>query len=101
MRKPDGVTHGSPAGRRAPARGRTPPGRPRQRAGSAFLVVLEAEVRDELLTGQVAERVLELGLLDEEVVLGIEAFRVHRALEEEREPLLDALHPRSRREIHA
>src|SRR6266542_107292 len=50
------------------------------------LVVIEAEVCDELLAREVAERVLELRLLDEEVVLGVEPLGGHRALEVEREP---------------
>ena len=36
------------------------------------VVVLQAEMRDQLLTAQVAQRVLQLHQLDEQVVLGIE-----------------------------
>src|SRR4029453_10600268 len=64
-----------------------------------LVVVLEAEVRDEVLSAQVAERVLELHELDEQVVLGVEAGRGHRALEVERQPLLDPAHPGARGEV--
>ena len=39
------------------------------------VVVFEAEVGDGLLTGQKAQRVLELGQLDEQIVLGVDAGR--------------------------
>src|SRR6185503_13087847 len=54
-------------------------------------VVVEAEVGDGLFTGDGAQRVLHLGQLDEEIMLRLEAGLRHRALEVEREPLLDAL----------
>src|SRR6185437_16177566 len=38
------------------------------------------------------ERVLHLRLLDEKIVLGLQARRRHRALVEERQPFLDSLH---------
>src|SRR4051812_24171379 len=60
------------------------------RARSCLLVVLDAEVGDLLFAHQPAQRVLELGLLDEEVVLGVEPGCRLGALEVEREPLLDA-----------
>ena len=41
-----------------------------------------------------AQGVLELGQLDEEVVLGLHAWRALRGLEVEGEPLLDALNAR-------
>jgi hypothetical protein len=50
-------------------------------------------VGDLLLAHHPAERVPELGLLDEQVVLGIEAGRGLRGLEIEAEPLLDAAEP--------
>src|SRR5690606_19860275 len=65
-----------------------------------LLVVLLAEVRDLLLAHEPAERVLELRLLDEQVVLRVDRRRVLRALEVEREPLLDALEPRPVGEVH-
>ena len=55
-----------------------------------LVVVLAPEVRDELLALHVAQRVLQLHQLDEQVVLRIQTRRVHRALEVERQPLLDA-----------
>src|SRR4051812_37229522 len=54
---------------------------------------------DLLLTHQIAQRVLELDLLNEEVVLGIEAGCHLRALEVEREPLLDPGQSGALREI--
>src|SRR5580765_28264 len=64
-----------------------------------LVVVLTAEVRDELFALEVAQRVLQLHQLNEQVVLRIEAGRVHRRLEVEREPLLDAAHAGALREI--
>src|SRR5213083_393535 len=52
-------------------------------------VVLDAEVRDLLLAHQPAQRVLELRLLDEEVVLGVQALRKLRALKVEGQPFLN------------
>src|SRR6185295_3398788 len=54
------------------------------------LVVFDAQVRDLLFPHHPAQRVLEFGLLDEEVVLGVQAGGALRALEVEGEPLLDA-----------
>src|SRR5258708_39946746 len=76
-----------------------PTPRPWISIGKLLVVVLEAQVRDELFPPQMAERVLELHELDEEVVLGVEAGGVHRALEVEGEPFLDAAHPRPPREV--
>ena len=59
-------------------------------AGSVVLVVLPAEVGDLLLAHHPAQGVLQLGELDEEVVLGVEARRNHRRLVVEAQPLLDA-----------
>src|SRR6266496_2988081 len=56
----------------------------------ALVVVLQPEVRDQFLALDVAQRVLHLDQLDEEVVLGIESRRGHRRLEVEAHPLLDA-----------
>src|SRR5687768_12128807 len=66
---------------------------------AASVVILQAEVRDEVFAAEVAERVLELHQLDEDVVLGVEAGRGHRRLEVEGEPLLRALHPAALREV--
>src|SRR5215204_167880 len=66
----------------------------------ALLVVVEAEVGDEVLTHKCPEGVLELYLLDEEVVLWVELGQGHRALEVEGEPLLDTAHPGPVREVH-
>src|SRR6201992_1089093 len=63
------------------------------------VVVFESEVRDEVFATKMAERVLELHQLYEDVVLGIEAGRGHRRLEVEGEPFLRALHPAALREI--
>src|SRR5688500_1637790 len=66
---------------------------------SIILVILDAQVRNLLLTHQVSEGVLQLGLLDEEIVLGIQARSHLRALEVEREPLLDAAEPGPLRQV--
>src|SRR3954464_12610744 len=65
----------------------------------ASVVVLETEMGDQFLALNVAQRVLQLHQLNEQVVLRIEPRRVHRRLEVERQPLLDALHPRALREV--
>src|SRR5512134_3133234 len=81
---------------------RTPaPDRPRGVSPEAvsLLVVFDAEVGDLLLTHQPAQRVLELGLLNEQVVLRVQPLRRLRALEVERQPLLDAPHPGALRQV--
>src|SRR5437762_9482213 len=64
-----------------------------------LVVILTAEMRDELFALQEAQRVLQLHELNEQIVLGIDRRRVHRTLEVEREPLLDAVHVRALREV--
>ena len=61
--------------------------------------LIPAEVGDELLAAQVAERVLQLHELNEQVVLRIQSRSGHRALEVERQPLLNAAHPGALRQI--
>src|SRR5436190_5386817 len=79
----------------------TPATSPPMSAGwtSRLIVVLPAKVSDEFLTLEIAQRVLQLHQLDEEIVFGIEAGRVHGALEVERQPLLNPVHARPLREI--
>src|SRR3954469_8535627 len=67
--------------------------------GVMSVVIFAAEVRDQFLALQVTQRVLQLHQLDEQVVLGIEAGRVHRALVIERQPLLDPAHAGAARQI--
>ena len=43
--------------------------------GQSLVVVLPSEVRDQFLAAHVAQRVLELHELNEQIVLGIEARR--------------------------
>src|SRR5918992_1773871 len=59
----------------------------------SLVVILPPEVSNHLLTHHVTQRVLQLHQLDEQVVLGIQVPGVHRRLEVERQPLLDARHP--------
>src|SRR5690606_9787217 len=59
-------------------------------ASASVLVVLGAQVSDQVLTHHVPEVVLELLDLDEDVVLGIHLGSVLGALEVERQPLLDS-----------
>src|SRR3954463_12083324 len=54
------------------------------------VVVFQSQMRDELLTAQVTQRVLQLHRLNEEVVFGVEAWLGHRRLQVEAEPLLYA-----------
>src|SRR5439155_19585388 len=63
------------------------------------VVILQPQVRDQLLASKVPQRVLELHELDEEVVLRIEPGGGHGALEIEGQPLLDAAHLRARGEV--
>jgi hypothetical protein len=53
-------------------------------------VVLEAEVGDEIFPHDVAESVFELRVLNEEIVLGVDALCVLGRLEVEAEPLLNS-----------
>src|SRR5215471_12891553 len=55
----------------------------------ALLVILNPQMGNLLLTPQVAQGVLELGELNEEVVLGVEEGSAHRAFEVEGQPLLN------------
>src|SRR4051812_27939448 len=64
------------------------------------VVVLQPQVRDELFSSHVPERVLQLHQLNEQIVLRVQLRRVLGALEVEREPLLDAVHAGALREIH-
>src|SRR5262245_6686407 len=59
-------------------------------AAAHSLVVLAAQVRDALVAGHPAQRVLQLHELHEEIVLDGQPRRGHRALEVETEPLLDS-----------
>src|SRR5687767_9561291 len=62
-------------------------------------VILQAQVGDLLFAHEVTKRVLELGLLNEQVVLGLKPRRSHRALVIERKPFLDSFHACASREI--
>src|SRR5690606_35495186 len=68
-----------------------------RRLGS--VVVLVAQVRDELFAHHPAERVLELYQLNEQVVLRVEPRRRHRRIEVEAQPLLDTAEPSALREV--
>src|ERR1700722_17913817 len=54
------------------------------------VVVLQAEVRDQVRAHDVAQRVFELHRLDKEIVLRVQAFRRLRRLEVEAQPLLNS-----------
>src|SRR4051812_45480697 len=80
----------------------TPIASPPNRAGwvnAALVVVLTAEMGDQLLTLQVPQRVLQFHQLNEQIVFGVQSRRVDGALEVKREPLLDAVHPGALGEI--
>src|SRR5438046_7845356 len=49
-------------------------------------------MRDELFTFHIPEGVLQLHQLNEEIVFGVELWRVHGTLEVKGEPFLDAVH---------
>src|SRR5215471_8715258 len=75
----------------------TPITSPPTSAGCArrSVVVLTAQVGDELFALQITQSVFELHQLDEQIVLWIDGGRMHRTLEVERQPLLDAAHVRA------
>src|SRR5206468_9455756 len=56
----------------------------------ALIVILQPQMRDQLFTLQVTQRVLQLHQLNEQIMLRVEPRRMHRRLEEEAQPLLDA-----------
>src|SRR5450631_2973396 len=76
---------------------RLEPVRPRR---NRLVVVLGAEVRDQLVALGVAQRVLQLHELDEQVVLRVQTLGGHRRLPVEAQPLLDPTHARAMREVH-
>src|SRR5215472_9324143 len=55
-----------------------------------LVVILQAEVSDQRLAFQVAQGVLQLHQLDEQIVLGIQSRRSHGRLQIEAQPFLDA-----------
>src|ERR1022692_3917828 len=60
------------------------------KADSFLVVILQPQVRDHLFALEMAQRVLQLHGLDEQVMLGIQSGRRHRRFEVEAQPLLDA-----------
>src|SRR5580765_5271606 len=74
-------------------------------SGSAYrsrvsVVILQAEVGDQILSAHPAQRVFQLHELDENVVLGIKAGRGHGRLEVKRQPLLNAAHSGALGQVH-
>src|SRR5580704_17710994 len=57
-----------------------------------LVVVLQPQVRDQILAAHPAQRVLELHELDEDVMLRVQSGRGHRSFEIERQPFLNATH---------
>src|SRR5215467_16149880 len=55
-----------------------------------LVVILETQVRDQRLSAQMAQCVLQLHELDEEIVLGIETGSRHGRLQVKAEPFLDS-----------
>src|SRR5205823_8385496 len=56
----------------------------------ALIVILKAEVGDQFFAPEMAQGVLELHQLNEQVVLWVKAGRGHRTLEVKRQPFLNA-----------
>src|SRR5687767_10494912 len=81
----------------------TPMKRPPSRNGivgyAPSVVVFAAEVRDELLAAHKTQRVLQLHQLNEQIVLRIDLGGVHRCLEVEGKPFLDARHASPLRQV--
>src|SRR5260370_2523141 len=69
------------------------------RSAVRVLVIFHAEVRDLLLAHHPPQRVLEFGVLNEEVVLGIQARPGLRALEVEGQPFLGSRQPGAARQV--
>src|SRR5687768_1654293 len=65
-----------------------------------LVVIFTAKMGDQLLTLEVAERILQLHQLDEEIVFRIEAGGVNRTLEVERQPLLNPVHAGPLGKVH-
>src|SRR5688572_8068660 len=63
-------------------------------------IILQPEMRDLILAHEVAQCILELRLLNEQVVLRLQALRRHGTLEIERQPFLYSLHAGALREVH-
>src|SRR6185437_14236169 len=82
------ASRGSPRFRRSIRDSTIQPRQPGGRRTSG--IVFGSQMSDEGLAAQLPQGVLELGELDRQIVLGIQALRVHRALEVERKPFLDA-----------
>src|ERR1043166_462991 len=57
--------------------------------------MLTAKMRDQLFALEIPQRVLQLHQLNEQIVFGIQTWRVNRRLEVKRQPLLDAAHVRA------
>ncbi len=60
------------------------------RSSSRLVVVLRAQMGDQILAHEVSEVVLQLGVLDEQIIFWVHLRCVLGALEVEGEPLLDA-----------
>src|SRR5258708_10252558 len=65
-----------------------------------LIVILLAEVGDEILAFHPPKRVLQLHGMNAEVMLGIEPRRGHRGLKVKAEPLLNAAHAGTLCQIH-
>src|SRR3954453_14391445 len=79
-----------------PVKKSSPMTRTRMSAGqcnAGSVVVLEAEMCDQVFSAHPAQRILQLHKLNEDIMLGVQAFSSHGRLEVEREPFLDASHP--------
>src|ERR1700733_10997055 len=64
------------------------------------VVILLAQVRDQIFAAHPPESVFQLHELDEDVMLRVNAGCVHRRFEVEREPFLNAAHAGTLRQIH-
>src|SRR5580700_260893 len=64
--------------------------RARVPAPHVLVVVLQPQMRDQFFALQMAQGVLQLHQLNEQIVLGIQARRSHWRLEVEAQPFLDA-----------
>src|SRR5262249_12461009 len=63
-------------------------------------IILQPEMCNQLFSSQMAQSILELHKLYEQVMLGVKLRRGHRAFEVEAEPFLHAAHPGTLCEIH-
>src|SRR5262245_41206658 len=70
----------------------TPMTAPPTSTGFVLVVVFTSQMGDQIFALEEPKRVLQFQQLNEQIMLRVQALRMDRALEVERQPLLDAVH---------